>query len=152
MTLPVHNPKRRSLATLLAAVLASFALALPMPVSAQNLAAGFGTLRLSGVAGGSVRAVRFGNTSDGFCTGWIGSSPNHTITLTQPISSMSIAVRAPSDTTLVILGPTGTRCNDDDGNNPNPRVSGAFAAGEYRIFVGSYEEGQNIRYSLEVSE
>lgn len=120
--------------------------------TAQAVNAGFGTMRLSGVAGGSMRAVRFGNTSDGFCTGWIGSSPNHVITLDRAMPTLSIRVQAPSDTTLVVLGPTGTRCSDDDGNDPNPRISGGFAPGEYRVFVGSYDEGQNIRYALEITE
>lgn len=118
---------------------------------AQTLSAGFGSSTLSGVAGGSVRAVRFGNTSEGMCQGWISSSPNHTIELTSP-ANLSLRVNAPSDTTLVVLGPDDTRCNDDAGNSHNPSISGRFPAGEYRIYVGSYEEGQSIRYSLTIAE
>lgn len=131
-----------ALATLLVAPLAF----------AQSVAPGFGSLTLSGVAGGPVRAVRFGNTGDGFCTGWIASSPNHTVTLEQDVAALTIDVQAPSDTTLVILGPDGTRCNDDHGDSHNPRISGPFGAGEYRIYVGSYDEGQSIRYTLTLRE
>lgn len=133
-------------------VLIALAAVLALPAAAETLRAGFSELRLSGVSGGSVRAVRFGNTADGFCTGWIASSPNHTLTLERDFDALTLAVNAPSDTTLVVLGPTGTRCNDDDGNSHNPRISGRFAAGEYRVYVGSYDEGQSIRYTLTVRE
>ncbi len=118
---------------------------LPSAALAQN--GGAGTVRVSGVAGGNVRAVRFGNTADGFCTGWIASSPSYELELDED-GELTIRVEAPSDTTLVILGPDGTRCNDDDGDDQNPRISGEFVAGTYRIYVGSYDEGQAIRYTL----
>lgn len=106
-------------------------------------------VQLSGTAGGDVRATRFGNTSDGFCTGWISATPNHVITLEGPFERLTFAVDAPSDTTLVVLGPNGTRCNDDaTDDSHNPMISGAWVAGEYRVYVGSYEEGQRIRYAL----
>ena len=108
-----------------------------------------GPVQLSGTAGGDIRATRFGNTSDGFCTGWIDATPNHVVTLEQPFEDLSFIVNAPSDTTLVVLGPNGTRCNDDaseDGHDP--MIRGAWVAGDYRVYVGSYEEGQRIRYSL----
>ena len=139
---------RRPLATLIGAE--TFALC--AAGWAQAVAPGFSSLRLSGSAGGSVRATRYGNTADGFCTGWIGAAPNHTLTLERDFASLTLAVTAPSDTTLVVLGPTGTRCSDDNGTDPNPRISGRFAAGEYRVFVGSYEEGQTVRYTLDVTE
>lgn len=127
-------------------------LLLSSSVMAQTLSAGFGSMTLSGVAGGSVRAVRYGNTANGMCQGWIPSSANHTLQLTS-ITNLSLRVNAPSDTTLVVLGPGGTRyCNDDDGSSHNPSLSGRFAAGEYRVYVGSYEEGQSIRYTLSVTE
>lgn len=147
------NLRLPSLRLRLVAAVATVVLALAaFPALGQTLQAGFERLRLSGVAGGTVRAVRFGNTSDGFCTGWIASSPNHTLTLERDYPRLSIAVRAPSDTTLVILGPTGTRCSDDHGDDQNPRISGNFGPGEYRVYVGSYDEGQSIRYTLEVTE
>lgn len=141
-----------SLRRFLSGVLIASTLALGPFALAQTVSAGFGSMRLSGVAGGSVRATRFGNTADGFCTGWIGSSPNHTLTLERDFERLTVSVEAPSDTTLVVLGPTGTRCNDDDGSSPNPRISGRFAAGEYRVYVGSYAEGQSIRYTLSIRE
>ena len=140
---------RRHIARTLVAAALLLASAL---AAAQTVAPGFGVLRLSGSAGGAVRAVRHGNTPDGFCTGWIDATPNHTLTLERDFASLTLAVTAPSDTTLIVLGPTGTRCSDDFGSDPNPRLSGRFPAGEYRIFVGSYDEAQRVRYTLEVRE
>jgi hypothetical protein len=118
---------------------------------ATTLVPGFEPLRLTGVAGGTVRATRFGNTDEGFCTGWIDATPNHEFTLEQAFDTLTLEVSAPSDTTLIVLGPTGTRCNDDaTDDNPNPQLRGAWAAGQYRVYVGSYEEGQRIRYTLTV--
>ncbi|MFT6397996.1 MAG: hypothetical protein ACJAYU_002751 [Bradymonadia bacterium] len=119
--------------------------------AAQTLVSGFGSTTLSGVAGGSERAVRFGNTAEGMCQGWISSSPNHTIELTSA-TSLTLRVNAPSDTTLVVRGPDGTHCNDDGGQSHNPAISGRFPAGSYQVYIGSYEEGQSIRYTLTVGE
>lgn len=136
----------------LVALLGVGALLLAGPrASATNLAPGFEPLRLAGTAGGTVRATRFGNTSDGFCTGWIDATPSHVITLDEAVDDLVMEVEAPSDTTLVVLGPTGTRCNDDaNDETSNPRIRGSWAAGEYRVYVGAYEEGQRIRYTLTV--
>lgn len=119
--------------------------------SATGLAPGFEPLELAGTAGGTVRATRFGNTEDGFCTGWIAATPGHVVTLESDHADLTLEVDAPSDTTLIVLGPTGTRCNDDGTDDTtNPRIQGAWEAGEYRVYVGAYEEGQRIRYTLTV--
>ena len=116
------------------------------------LGSGFERATFTGVAGGTVRAIRFGNTADGFCKGWIGTTPNHVLSLEDPAPRMVMRVRAPSDTTLVVLGPGGTRCNDDVGEGFDPELRGDWQAGEYRVFVGTYDEGQSIRYTLELVE
>ena len=119
--------------------------------AAQSVTPGFGEMSLSGLAGGNVRAVRHGNTAHGMCQGWIASTPNHTLELSAE-TRLTLRVSAPSDTTLVVLGPDGARCNDDSSSSHNPEISGVFRAGQYRVYVGSYEEGQSIRYSLTLSE
>lgn len=131
--------------------LASMLTLVTVGAMAQTFTPGFGQSTLSGLAGGNVRAVRHGNTGDGMCQGWIGSSPNHTIELASA-TNLTLRVSAPSDTTLVVLSSNGTRCNDDSPNGHDPQISGRFEAGEYRIYVGSYEEGQSIRYTLTISE
>jgi hypothetical protein len=128
-------------------------LALVQVASATTLAPGStDAVMLTGTAGGDMRAVRFGNTDSGFCTGWISSTPSHVVTLDSDFAGLVLEVNAPADTTLVVLGPNGTRCNDDTSDdNENPRINGSsWPAGEYRIYVGAYDEGQRVRYTLTI--
>lgn len=119
-------------------------------VAQTNVTIGSGDSAVSveGTAGGTVRATRHGITDYGVCTGWIGSNADHVVTISSAISSMTISVRSPSDTTLVILGPNGEKRCVDDGNGPNPELQGAWPAGTYQIFVGSYAENETASYRL----
>jgi hypothetical protein len=59
------------------------------------------------------------------------------------------------DTTLVIRGPNDQtiRCGDDTGSKKDASVKDSnWAAGTYRIWVGSIESGQRVDYSLSVRE
>ncbi len=107
-------------------------------------------IELRGTAGGSDRATRLGSTAWGMCRGWIPREPQHEITLTRDASSMQLAVRAPSDTTLVVRGPDGLRCQDD-ANGFDPAIAGAWSSGVYQVWVGAYEEGAAVDYVLTVS-
>ncbi len=60
--------------------------------------------------------------------------------------------RSEADTTLVVQKPDGTYLCNDDGEELNPIVSGAFPAGTYKVWIGSYEQGTNSRYTLGLSE
>lgn len=93
----------------------------------------------------------FGNSPDGLCTGWIGNAPNHTLSLGSAFSQLKFEIDAPSDTTLIVKGPSGVRCIDD-ANGFNPRLSGNFAPGSYEVYVGSYDESVTVQYTLTVSE
>jgi hypothetical protein len=60
--------------------------------------------------------------------------------------------RADQDITLAIRKPDGTFLCNDDSEGLNPMVEGAFAAGSYDVYVGSYAtEGQFAAYRLGVS-
>ncbi|HJL49370.1 MAG TPA: hypothetical protein RMG45_26165, partial [Polyangiaceae bacterium LLY-WYZ-15_(1-7)] len=56
------------------------------------------------------------------------------------------------DTTLVVRKPDGTFVCDDDSEGMNPMVTGSFPPGQYRVWVGSYQQGQNAAYRLGFSE
>ena len=119
-------------------------------VGPHDVSSGFGELEWTGTAGGDRRATRFGVTDDGVCTGYIADDPNHVFVVDGSVN-MRVSVTAPSDTTLVIRGPDGARCSDDvDGFNP--AIDGRWSAGEYEVFVGSYERGERIQYRLTLSE
>lgn len=118
----------------------------------QTLAPGFqpDPMTLSGSAGGPVDASVHGTTPLGGCAGFIPNQPQHTITLSQPFEWLSLGVTASGDTTLVIQGPIGWWCNDDD-VGLNPGMSGQWAAGTYRVFVGTYDRGPAAPYQMAIS-
>ncbi len=59
-----------------------------------------------------------------------------------------------ADTTMVVLAPDGTwYCNDDGAGYPNPLINiEPSPAGEYRIWVASYNEGTSVEGILHVTE
>ncbi len=120
--------------------------------SAQTLTPGFSpdpqTLR--GTAGGPVDGSAHGSTPLGGCFGSIPSNPQHVLTLTEHFDWLSIQVTSSGDTTLVVQGPIGWWCTDDT-VGLNPGMSGQWAPGTYRVFVGSYNPGENLPYTLEVT-
>ena len=52
---------------------------------------------------------------------------------------------------MIIKGPGGTWCNDDfDGKDAG--IVGEWLAGTYQIWVGSYEKGKYLPYTLKITE
>lgn len=90
------------------------------------------------------------------CMGFADTTPDHIMTLEDNLSTLTVQVDSGgSDTTLLIQGPNdGTiRCGEDTSRrNPDARVQDTdWAAGTYRIWVGSHHQGQQYPYSLNVS-
>lgn len=107
---------------------------------------------LSGNMGGSVDVTYLGNTPSGPCVGVADRAPNHLLTLTTGIHYLRVDVQSSFDPTLVIQGPDGWRCNDDS-EDLNPSIDGAFPLGTYRVWVGSYGSDEvGMPYTLLVSE
>ena len=90
----------------------------------------------------------------GNCTGFATSQPDFILHYDSPAAMLRFFVTAPGDTTLVINDGAGHWwCSDDDGGNLNPMVDVTGApAGQYDIWVGSYEAGANIQSVLSISE
>lgn len=101
-----------------------------------------------GTSGGSIAA----NTVNPSCAGHVSSRPDHIFTATGAFSSLRIMVRSDADTTLVVRRPDGTFLCDDDTEGTNPVVGGAFPPGQYRIWVGSYSQGENAPYRIGFTE
>lgn len=101
----------------------------------------------SGVSGGALDARQMGAQ----CRGWISNTPDHILQATSGFRSLRIMARANSDTTLVIEGGGRVWCNDD-GEGRNPVVTTQLPAGTYRIWIGSYRQGENARYTLGFTE
>jgi hypothetical protein len=140
------------------------AIVCPLPASAQSapifestaVSPGFSpdprTLR--GISGGSVPArtiAQRAETTTGPCVGFVDSSPDHTLTLNSFFDFLSIEVQSSEDTTLVVKGPGGTWCNDDI-SGKNPGIAGQWQAGNYAVWVGSYQKDQYFPYVLRVTQ
>lgn len=106
---------------------------------------------MTGTAGGTIRANTFDPTCNG---GNIPTAPQHTMTLADDFQNLKIMVNSSRDTTLVIRDPQGGyRCNDDGTNEGlNPAIEGAFAAGTYQVWVGTFSVGSTPRYTIGFTE
>lgn len=97
---------------------------------------------IGGMSGGTIQASEVVNTketSTGLCEGLVNQQPNHLLVLKTFFEFLKIEVASSTDTTILVQGPGGVWCNDDY-NNENPALEGQWQAGQYKIWVGSYEE------------
>ncbi|QLE58740.1 hypothetical protein [Nostoc sp. TCL26-01] len=111
-------------------------------------------LVVRGMSGGSIQGKQVAGrieTPTGPCNGFVDETPDHTIKLTSKFEYLKLQVQAPQDTTIIVKGPGGTWCNDDlDGKNPG--IGGEWLAGTYQIWVGSYNKGKYLPYTLQITE
>ncbi len=109
---------------------------------------------IRGISGGDVAAKTITgreSTDTGPCSGFIDREPDHILTLKSFFNYLSLQVQSAEDTTLVIMGPGGTWCNDDyQGHNPG--IAGQWLAGTYRVWVGSYAQKKYIPYVIKLTE
>lgn len=88
------------------------------------------------------------------CLGYAAAEPDHTLILTQPQPRLRIAVSSEGqDTTLLVEGPRGIDCNDNYRREHRDAAVTArnWPAGEYRIWVGAFDEGDLINYRLRIT-
>lgn len=104
--------------------------------------------KATGTSGGSIDA----STLDQNCNGWVAGTPDHLFVAQGDFSNLRVMVQSESDTTLVIQRPDGSYVCNDDGENLDPIVASNFAAGTYKVWVGSYMQGENSPYTLGLSE
>lgn len=105
-------------------------------------------------SGGSINASSIGLPSG--CNGYVTRQPDAVINYTgRPATSLlRLYVLAAGDTTLVVNDGAGNwHCNDDSSGGRNPQVDIANPpAGHYDIWVGSYQSGQQIAGTLNITE
>jgi hypothetical protein len=111
----------------------------------------------TGISGGGVDAYyRYGFDSIGtLCTGYVFSSPDHTLTVHGYVEYLRIDVESPGDTTLVIVNrQTGeVYCDDDSGLSLNASLAlWDLPSGTYDIRVGSYYTDDYLNYTLRITE
>lgn len=99
-------------------------------------------LRLRGASGGD-RSTDCGYVKR-------NGAPNHVIELTESFEYLRASVDAPGDVTLLIEGPGGTICADDD-VGVLPVVEGYWPAGRYQFWIGDFNRA-GYEYELTLSE
>lgn len=92
--------------------------------------------RSRGTTGGPRDARSYGKA----CVGNIDTTPDHRLTVTDTLD-LRIYVESTTDSSLVVVGPNRTWCDDDSHGNLDPEISGVFAPGQYQIFVGTNAPG-----------
>ena len=126
----------------------------------RSLAPGFmpDPVTVSITSGGSLNVSTM-NLAAG-CVGFVTRNPDFILRMSGASASLKVKFmvpnaqpNTPSDTTLVVNTGSGQwRCNDDSvGANPVVNLGGA-GAGQYDIWVGSYQAGANARGQLIITE
>jgi hypothetical protein len=104
--------------------------------------------RASGTSGGGVDTSYLGMTESGPCQGFATVLPDHTFHLHSG-AVLRFQVEAFRDTTLLVHGPDGWRCNDSP-DDVNPGLTDYFEPGDYRVWVGSdHEDHHDYRLSVD---
>jgi len=110
-------------------------------------------MTVRGMSGGSVSGNQVAGrreTATGPCNGFVDETPDHTLALTSKFDYLRLQVQSPEDTTMIVKGPGGTWCNDDfDGKNAG--MVGEWLPGSYQIWVGSYNQGKYLPYTLQIT-
>ncbi|MFB2968038.1 MULTISPECIES: hypothetical protein [Aerosakkonema] len=109
---------------------------------------------IRGISGGSQRAADIAGvqeTTNGPCVGFVGSNPSHTLVLASGFNYLRLQVDSPEDTTLIIKGPGGTWCNDDN-DKKNAGIAGQWLAGTYSIWIGSYQKDKFTPYLIRITQ
>ncbi|MEB3339161.1 MAG: hypothetical protein VKJ46_16950 [Leptolyngbyaceae bacterium] len=109
---------------------------------------------LRGLSGGTTPAQNVAGraeTTTGPCVGFVNDKPDHTLVLPEFFKYLSLQVQSPEDTTLVVRGPGGSWCNDDN-QGKNPGLVGQWLAGSYQIWVGTYNKTKFHPYQLRITK
>ena len=103
---------------------------------------------LRGQSGGRVNAQQV----NAQCRGWISPNPSHVVDLRTNFQWLRMFIESQGDTTLMVQTPMNTVICNDDTYGLNPATEGAFRAGTYRIWVGSYNQNEQLPYELKFTE
>lgn len=102
----------------------------------------------SGTSGGSIDAA----TWQAGCNGFVTTQPDHLFVAATAFANLRVMAHSTGDITLVVQKPDGTYLCNDDTEGTDPLVEGAFPAGTYKVWIGSYQAGTNSPYTVGFSE
>lgn len=129
----------------------------PANFASLSLSSGFSSQRVKGYAKGTIALHRIVGERDvhkNMCLGYGSPTPDHMLVLKNSVSKLRLQVHSQRDTTLLIKGP-GNRlyCLDDSAQGKDAGwIATQLPAGKYSIWVGSFERGQQFRYTVTVEE
>jgi hypothetical protein len=109
---------------------------------------------LRGISGGKDETQKYSGkarTETGPCIGFVDNAPDHRLVMPQGFSYLNLKVMSSGDTILLVRGPGGSWCSDDESDR-NPAIGGKWLPGTYEIWVGSYEKNASFPYLLEITE
>ncbi len=157
---PTHWPLSQwsgdTLSAAAIAVVTLLALTLPRPVLAGTpLTLTAGETEARGTTGGSFSFLQLAarDRHRKLCLGYGSSDPDYVLELTAAYPHLRIAVDSNGgDTTLLIQGPRGIDCNDNYRREHRDAAvtDEDWPAGTYRIWVGAFNEGEQLDYVLRV--
>ena len=107
-----------------------------------TVGSGYDSETMSGTSGGPLAAA----TMESTCTGYVTEEPSFVLDVTGG-GTISIQAMSEGDTTLVIVGPDGTICNDDN-VGVNPGVEQYLSPGRHGVWVGSYAAGDAFPFMI----
>lgn len=122
--------------------------------ASTELEVGFETYTQSMSTSGNIAAFNIDFDSDR-CTGFIDSVPTFAFNFTGESDALRVFYEGDHDSTLVIRTPGGSfACADDSAgaDNLNPLIDLQAAAGEYLVFIGSFEPGETVSGTLTITE
>lgn len=129
----------------------------PANFASLKLAPGFSSQTVKGYAKGAIalhRVVGERDMQKNMCLGYGSPSPDHMLVLKKKVNKLRLQVNSKRDTTLLIKGP-GNRlyCLDDSAKGKDAGwLATQLPAGKYSVWVGSFERGQQFRYTVTVDE
>lgn len=118
----------------------------PGTPSIVELAPGFSPdpVTHTGLSGGFTEA----STMNAACAGTVSENPDVTLNVTADIPTLRVMVKSTVDVTLMVRTPSGEYLCNDDFEDYNPAVTAPFPAGEYAVWVGSYNAEEHSAYTL----
>lgn len=145
------------LMTALPMLLSGPAIGNPANFASLKLVPGSRSQTVKGYAKGAMalhRIVGERDRQNNLCLGYGSPSPDHMLVLKQSVNKLKLQVNSQRDTTLLIKGP-GNRlyCVDDSAQGKDAGwIADQLPAGKYAIWVGSFERGQQFRYTVTMEE
>ncbi len=121
-----------------------------------SLAPGFDTTAasISGYTGGSysLSAISNRDRDNRACIGFADPNPDHILVLEKDFSNLKVAVNSGGDTTVLIQGPDNTiYCGDDSGTRKDASIENRnWKAGNYKVWVGTFNPNVKLNYTLSV--